>query len=147
MRFLFPSRQRAGLLEHALELSDRSGPARGDGLLSEDVLDAHAEGLGEARQHVGARRCGGGLPEGDGLGRNVDELGELGLAELGRLTQSDEAGPLFGPWFGETSRHAGIVRVHFPALSFLGKEGLATYLVYQVQVGESNGATERQLFA
>lgn len=109
---LLASRKDDGLLEDALESTDGARATGLDGLVAEDVFDAHSEGLGEQRQHVGARWDGGGFPVADGFRGNAHELGELGLAETGGFTQGDEASGLLGPRLSEMARHAGIVRVH-----------------------------------
>ena len=88
---LLASRKDDGLLEDSLESADGARAAWLDGLVAEDVFDPDAEGFGEERQHIGAWWDGGGFPVADGFGGNANELGELGLAETGSLTQGDEA--------------------------------------------------------
>lgn len=109
---LLASRKDDGLFEDALESTDGARAAGLDGFVAEDVLDSDPEGFGEKRQHIGAWWDGGGFPVADGFRGNAYELGELGLAESGSLTQGDEACCLLGPGLSEMSRHAGIVRVH-----------------------------------
>ena len=60
-------------------------------------------------------------------------VGELDLAEAGRFSQSHQTSRLFGARSGETTRHAGIVGVHFWIPPFPGQKTLAAYLVCQVK--------------
>jgi hypothetical protein len=119
---LLATRERNGLLEDALELADRPGPALLDGLIAEDVFDTDAKSFGELGQDVGARRQVGCFPEADGFGRDADELGELGLAEASGFTERDETSGLLGSRLGETPRHAGSVRVHLRILWNWGRK-------------------------